>query len=173
MSNVIPTFGRSELARILDTTLPTVNSYITRDLVPTLVGKRKRPALTGFDAWLAVSADMFCRDGGLDRTLVSRAMSMQLDRFLQYARRLDAGEQDLAAFVMTRAGGKSGCRCGPLAENVCKGLVGPIIRTAFISLNMAADVVRTNAQENGVDIGDRIGLTAEEWTNLNPLRRAQ
>lgn len=49
----------------------------------------------------------------------------------------------------------------------------PIIRTAFISLNMAADLARANAKEQGVDIGDRIGLTAEEWTNLNPLKRAQ
>jgi len=129
--------------------------------------------LTGFDAWLAVSADMFSREGGLDRTLVSRAMSRQLDSLLAYARRIDTGEQDLAAFIVTRADGKSGCRCGPLAENVFKGLIGPIVRTAFISLNMAADVVRTNAQEQGVDIGDRIGLTADEWAKLNPPRRAQ
>jgi hypothetical protein len=173
MSNVIPTFGRSEFARILDAPLPTVNSYITRDLIPTLVGKRKRPALTGFDAWLAVSADMFCREGGLDRTVVSRAMSMQLNSLLEYARRIDVGEQNLAAIIVTRADGKSGCLCRPLAENVLKGLVGPIIRTAFISLNVAADLVRTNAQEQGVDIGDRIGLTADEWTNLNPLKRGR
>lgn len=123
MSNLIPTFGRSELARILDAPLPTVNSYITRDLIPTLVGKRKRkrPALTGFDAWLAVSADMFCREGGLDRTLVSRAMSTQLGSFLEYARRIDAGEQNLAAFIVTRADGKSGCFCGPLAEKRLQG----------------------------------------------------
>jgi hypothetical protein len=160
----------------LDAPLPTVNSYITRDLVPTLVGKRKRPALTGFDAWLAISADMFCREGGLDRSLVSRAMSTQLDSFLEYAHRIDAGEQNLAAFVVTRADGKSGCFCSPFAENVFQGLVAarpPIIRTAFISLNMAADLARANAQEQGVDIGDRIGLTADEWTNLNPLKRAQ
>ena len=74
---------------------------------------------------------------------------------------------------MTRADGKSGCRCGPLAENAFNGLVGPIIRTAFISLNTAAEVVRANAEEQGVNIGDRIGLTTEEWTNLHPLRRAQ
>jgi hypothetical protein len=37
---------------------------------------------------------------------------------------------------------------------------------------MAADLVRANAQEQGVDIGDRIGLTADEWANLNPLKRA-
>jgi hypothetical protein len=157
----------------LDAPLPTVNSYITRDLVPTLVGERKKRALTGFDAWLAVSADMFCREGGLDRTLVSRAMSTQLDSFREYARRIDAGEQNLAAFIVTRADGKSGCFCGPFAENIFKGLVAPIIRTAGISLNMAADLARANAQEQGVDIGDRIGLTADEWANLNPLRRAQ
>jgi hypothetical protein len=153
MSNLIPTFGRSELARILDAPLTTVNSYITRDLVPTLVGKRKRRALTGFDAWLAYSADMFCREGGLDRTLVSRAMSTQLDSFLEYARRIDAGEQNLAAFVVTRADGKSGCFCGSFAEHTARP---SIIRTAFISLNMAADLARANAEEQGVDIGDRL-----------------
>jgi hypothetical protein len=103
-------------------------------------------------------------------------MSTQLDCLLEYARRIDAGEHNLAAFIVTRADGKSGCFCGTFAENVVRGLVAarpPIIRTAFISLNMAADLVRANAQEQRVDIGDRIGLTADEWANLNPLKRAQ
>jgi len=159
-------FDRFTLARLLSVSVDNVNNHIHRGLVPTLLGDRRRP-LTSFDAWMTLITDLACRDGGLDRSHISRAMFNAMDNFLDCARRIDRGGENLAAFFVLRADKKFACFPGPFKKALDNLLAmrPHAIRVTFISLNMAADLVRINAKEQGVEI-DKFGMTAEELAAL-------
>jgi hypothetical protein len=172
---MITTFGRSELARIIGEPLAKLNNDIHRDLHPSLIGDRKRPRLTPFDALMSMTASMFTDHGGLDRSLVARVMLGQQDDFLAAARRLDTSPQDdLFAAIALLLDNKFYCHVGDfdeLAKYFRKVRPSPI-RVCYVNLELAAVLVRDFAREHGIDLGDPIkyGLTTKQLNELYDKR---
>jgi hypothetical protein len=121
-----------------------------------------------FQTLLATVADMFCRDGGLDRSYVVNAMLGSLEALRLSAQDIDAGtEEELFACLVYQVDGETACICGPLGETM--GRVGAMraLRVSFVSLTHAVTAGRRHAQQYGVKI-DRFGLTENELAAAMP-----
>ncbi len=173
-------FNQQDLASILAAPRGTLSSNIQRGLVPSLLGSPGRVAMHAFDAIVTTTAELFAKSGGLDRPIVARLMFDHLDQFRHLLTYLDNGAENLVAVIATRLDGKHAFLCGPL-EHRDGGAIARMLaarpqpaRVCFVSINMAAALVRKNADAVGIDIGDRFGLTAEELAELyvTPARRS-
>ena len=118
--------------------------------------------MIGFQALLAIVADMFCRNGGLDRTSVTSAMFNVLEEFRVSAQDIDADtDEELFVFLVDRADGKTVCILGSLGEAMGHASAMQPLRVCFVSLNHAAAAARMNAQRHGRTI-DKFGVTSAE-----------
>lgn len=117
--------------------------------------------MLGFKTLLAMIADMFCRDGGLDRTCVVNAMLSSLEDLRRWAQHIDAGGENLCVFLVTKADGQYACIPGPLMETLEHVLAMDHLRVTFVSLNQAALAARLNAELHGTEFG-QFGITEEE-----------
>jgi hypothetical protein len=117
--------------------------------------------MLGFKTMLAMVADMFCRDGGLDRTCVVNAMLSSLEDFRRWAQNIDAGGENLCVFLVTEADGQYTCIPGPFLETLEHVLAIEHLRVTFVSLNQAALAARLNAELQGAEFG-QFGITEGE-----------
>jgi len=115
----------------------------------------------GFKTLLAMIADMFCRDGGLDRTCVVNAMLSSLEDLRRWAQHIDAGAENLCVFLVTKADGQYACISGPFMETLEHVLAMDHLRVTFVSLRQAAFAARLTAELQGAEFS-QFGITEEE-----------
>ena len=118
--------------------------------------------MLGFKTLLAMVADMFCRDGGLDRTCVVNAMLSSLEDLRRLAQHIDAGEENLCVFLVTRPDGKYACIPGPFLETLEHVLAMEYLRITFVSLNQAAHAARLDMELHGAEFLGQFSITEEE-----------
>lgn len=150
-------FSLPQFGALCATSVQSIKQMAARGHIPGLIGGGRRRDCKALDIFATVIADDLARDGGLDRSVASRAVHQAWRTLTAIAYDLDAEpSRDRHLVVAFAEDGRVfglGGELPDVLDLLRSGEFGSVYRIVGVNVRLSADRIRERARQHGIALG--------------------